>query len=257
MSVKNTLLSHKEALLLENLIAKHGLVVSVAQIFDELKKEKTKQEIYNLTSKMAKVGWLVRIRQGVYCIASLESRGTAGLSIFSIAQLIEKDSYISFEAALHYHSMFDQSLRAVRSVSLKKTKTVTVQDIEYEFIQTDEKLFYGFQEEWEGNQRIKVATAEKAILDILNYKRTEYMADIVLEKLRDYRDMIDWKNLFVLAKKQNLSVQRTLGFLLDKINIDTTELHDNLKTTKGYNRLTQDDRNFNAKWRLYYSNHFQ
>lgn len=254
--MKNTILSQKEADLLENLLFKYGVVVSFTQIFEELKEEKSKQEIYNLTSKLAKRGWLVRIRRGIYYIAGLESRGTTSLSVFVIANILEKDSYVSFEAALQYHGMFDQYLRKINCVSLKRNKTATVQKIEYEFFQTDKKLFYGFEEKWEGKQKIKVATAEKAILDILSFKRSDYMADLVLEKLRDYQHFLDIEKLVKLSKKQNLAVKRTLGFLLDKAGIETEEFHKEIKNFKGYNKLTTKADIFNAKWRLYHSNHF-
>ena len=243
--------------MLETLIEKYGLVVSVAQIFVELKQEKTRQEIYNLTSKLAKAGWLVRIRKGTYYIAGLESRGTTGLPIFAIAQLIEKDSYVSFEAALQYHGMFDQHLRVVRCISLKKMKKAEMQGIQYEFVQTAKKLFTGFEEKWEEGQKFRVATAEKALLDMLNFKRTDYIIDVVLEKLRVHQAELDWKKLFSLARQQNFAVQRTLGFLLDQINVKTDDFYSDIKTVKGYSRMTADSRIFNAKWRLYYSSHFK
>lgn len=257
--MKNTILSQKEAQLLEALITNHGLVVTTGQILERLKKDKSRQEGYNLMTKLAKAGWLVRIRQGVYYIANLESRGTVGLSVITIAQLIQEDSYISFEAALQYHGMFDQHLRAVYSITLKKTKNITIQNTDFHFIRTNRKMYYGFEKDWVEGRPIKVATAEKAILDILNFRRTDYMADIVLEKLRVYRDVFDWKRLFGFAENQNLAVKRTLGFLLDKLFIDNEDLYNQVKKANGYNylSLSREKQNFNAKWRLYHSEHFQ
>ena len=256
MSVKSTILSQKEALLLENLIAKYGLVVTFEQIFSELKKSKSRQEIRNLVSKITKAGWLVRVTKGVYYIANLESRGTASVSVFVIAHLLAQDSYVSFEGALQYHGMFDQHLRTIRSVSLKKRKAVVLQNTNYEFVKTGKKNFSGYETIWQEGQEARVATIEKAILDVLNFKRSAFAVDLIAEKLREHRDMINEKELNELSKKQSLTVQRLLGFLLDQADIDSSVIYKRLKNRQGYSRMTADSTKFNSKWRLYYHKHF-
>jgi len=256
MSVKSTILSQKEALLLENLIANYGLVVTFEQIFNELKKDKSRAEIRNLVSKITKAGWLVRVTKGIYYIASLESRGTASVSVFVLAHLLAQDSYVSFEGALQYHGMFDQHLRTIRSVSLKKRKTVVLQNTNYEFIKTGKKNFSGFETVWQEGQEARVATIEKAILDILNFKRSAFAVDLIVEKLREHRDIIDEKRLNELSKNQSLTVQRLLGFLLDQVDIESGVIYERLKNRQGYSRMTADSTEFNSKWRLYYHKHF-
>jgi len=257
MAMKSTILSQKEVLLLENLIVKYGLVVTFDQVFKELKNTKSRQEIYNQVGKLSKAGWLARITKGVYYIANLESRGTVSVSVFALARLLAKDSYVSFEGALQYHGMFDQHLRTIRSVSLKKRKMAILQKINYEFIKTGKKNFYGYETVWQEGQEARVATAEKAILDMLNFKRSASAVDLIAEKLREYQDMFDEKRLNQLSKKQSITVRRILGFLLDQADIDSGVIHKRLKDKQGYSRMTADSARFNAKWRLYYHKHFQ
>lgn len=256
MSVKSTILSQKEALLLENLIAKYGLVVTFEQIFSELEKSKSRQEIRNLVSKITKAGWLARVTKGIYYIASLESRGTASVSVFVLAHLLAQDSYVSFEGALQYHGMFDQHLRTIRSVSLKKRNAVVLQNTNYEFVKTGKKNFYGYETIWQEGQEARIATIEKAILDMLNFKRSAFASDLIAEKLREHRGMIDEKKINELSKKQSLTVQRLLGFLLDRADIDSVVIYKRLKNRRGYSRMTADSTKFNSKWRLYYHKHF-
>ena len=256
MSSKSISLSQKEILLLEDLIVKYGLVITFDQVFNELKKTKSRQEVRNLVSKLTKAGWLARVTKGIYYIASIESRGTASVSVFALACLLARDSYISFEAALQYHGMFDQHLRTIRSVSLIKRRTAVLQSINYEFIKTGKKNFYGYETVWQEGQETRIATAEKAILDILRFKRSAYSIDLVAEKLREYKEMFNKKQLNQLSEKQSLTVQRILGFLLDQTDIDSSVIFKRLKGKNGYSRMTVDSTRFNAKWRLYYHKHF-
>ncbi len=256
MTTKGTILSQKESELLENLIAKTGLFVAFEQIVEELNASMSRQEIRNLVSKLVRNGWLVRIKRGIYYIATLESRGTFSTSNFIIAQVISADSYISCESALQYHGMFDQHLKTITSVSLKRTAKKEIQGTTFEFITTSKDNFYGWKESNIEGRLVKIATAEKAILDILNFERTINSVDLVLEKLKDYQGSIDIAELNKFGEKQSSAVQRILGFLFDKAGIDSIYLHGLTKGESSSSRMTKDSKLFNAKWRLYYHKHF-
>ncbi|MBU2437144.1 MAG: hypothetical protein KKE55_05565, partial [Candidatus Omnitrophica bacterium] len=103
MDTKRTILSEKELNLIEDLIAKFGIIVSFEQIYSILKEKRNRQVVRNLVNKLTKNGWLVRIKKGMYAVASLESRGFLVTHTFKIAQILAPDSYISFEAALQHY----------------------------------------------------------------------------------------------------------------------------------------------------------
>jgi len=42
-------------------------------------------------------------------------------------------------------------------------------------------------------------------------------------------------------------VQRKLGFILDKIHIDSAKLYKSVKKHQGYSRFTKESKKFNAK----------
>lgn len=256
MTQNTTILSKKESFLIENLIAQYGLIVNFNQIYLELSRDYSRQQVRNLVSKMNKNGWLVRIKKGVYYITNLESRGFAGVSILVIAQTILEESYISFEAALEYHGIFDQHLRTISSVCLKKHADKTIQGIVYRFIKTTEKNFYGWEQAQIEGRIAKVAILEKAILDIIRSQRSIYSLDLVLEKLKEYKDSFDFEKLKGLAKGQSGTVQKILGFLLDKAGINSDSVLGLLKSNKGASFMTKDSGTFSAKWNLYYHNHF-
>lgn len=256
MSIKSTILSQKESELLENLIAKTGLFATFEQVVEELNSSMSRQEIRNLVSKLVKNGWLVRIKKGVYYITTLESRGTFNISGFIISQVLSADSYISCESALQHRGMFDQHLKTITGISLKKMSRKEIQGTTFEFITASKKNFYGWDEfEMEGCL-VKIATAEKAILDMLNFRRTIHSIDLVLEKLKDYQNNFDIAKLNEFSKKQSVTVKRILGFLFDKTGIDSSYIYNLTKGESSNSHMTGDSKLFNAKWRLYYHNHF-
>lgn len=257
MSIKSTILSQKESELLENLIVKNGLIITFKQIAEKLNSLMSRQEIRNLVSKLVRNGWLVRIKKGIYYITTLESRGTFNISNFIISQILCVNSYISCKSALQHYGMFDQHLRTVTSISLKRVSKKEIQGTIFKFITTNKNNFYGWKEiEMEG-RLVKIATLEKAILDMLNFKRTLSSVDLILEKLIDYQDNIDIARINEFSKNQSIVVQRIMGFLFDKIGIDSSYFLNLTKGKTSNSYMTKDSKLFSAKWRLYYHNHFE
>ena len=257
MTQNTTILSEKESFLMESLIVKYGLLVNFDQIQAELEKDYSRQQVRNLVAKMSKNGWLVRIKKGVYYIANLESRGFASASTFIIAQNILEESYVSFESALQHHGIFDQHLRMVNSICLKKQASKEIQDITYKFIKTSRKNFYGWQDVQMEGRTVKIATLEKAILDVINFQRTINSLDLVLEKFREYGNNFDLQKLHELGKNQSITVRKITGFLMDKAGLDSDQILQTIKGTKGVSFMTKDSDLFSAKWNLYYHNHFK
>lgn len=256
MAMKRTILSERELHLIEALIVKYGIVVTFGQIRSILKNKISVQGIRNLANKLTKNGWLVGVKKGTYAITSLESRGFTTLSVFKIAQTLEKDSYVSFEAALQYHGMFDQHLKRIVSVSLKRRAIKEIQGIRYQFVKTKKELFYGWQQQRVESHLVNIASAEKALLDMLSFKRDIYSIDLVLEKLKEHRDSFDFKQLDKFCEKQTMAVKRVIGFILDKLLIDSSHIYSLTKASKNCTYMTKDSKEFNAKWRLYFHKHF-
>jgi predicted transcriptional regulator of viral defense system len=256
MTKNTTILSQKESAILENLIAKYGLIVNFEQIQQEAGQDKSRQQVRNLVAKMSKNGWLVRIKKGAYYIANLESRGFANVDVSIIAQTILEESYVSFEAALQYHGIFDQHLRTVSSVCLKKYADKEIQGIAYKFVKTSRKNYYGFQQVQMEGRTVKIATLEKAILDMLHFQRSVNSLDLVLEKLKEYKENFDLERLKEYSENQSITVKKILGFLLDKAGMDSEFLLKSTGKTRGASSMTSDSELFSSKWNLYYHNHF-
>ena len=101
-----------------------------------------------------------------------------------------------------------------------------------------------------------IAEKEKAILDMLYFRSSDYVITLVLEKLKEYKDQIDFKKLKNYATKYSLSMVRKIGFLLDQIGVDSQDLLSLSESNKkSHNKLTKTSDLYNAKWRLYYDTH--
>lgn len=256
MSQNTTILSQKESSLLENLIYKYGLIVNFNQVQLSLNQNYSRQQVRNLAAKLTRNGWLVRIKKGVYYITNLESRGFAGVSVLVIARTLLAESYISFEAALQYHRIFDQHVQTVSSVCRQKHAAKTIQGITYRFIKTSAKNYYGWEETLVDGQMVKIATLEKAILDMIRSQRSIHTLDVVREKLIEYKNNFDFAKLNKFTLDQSITVRKILGFLLDQAGLDSVAIHNSLRNVKGASRMTRDSQLYSAKWHLYYHHHF-
>ncbi|OGS23489.1 MAG: hypothetical protein A2297_01685 [Elusimicrobia bacterium RIFOXYB2_FULL_48_7] len=253
--MKRTILSEKELKFLENAVATYGVIVTFEQL-SKISTDKQRQSVRNFTSKLSKKGWLVRIKRGVYFVAGIESLGFSGLSVYKTAQLLCAGCYVSFEAALQYHGMFDQGLKVIRSVSTNACKAKEIENVVYEFVKARGGLFYGFSEQRVENYLVKIASPEKAILDILCFGRSVHSADLVLEKLKAYKDDLDLSRFKEYCSRQPVTVKRILGFLFDKAGIDSGFVYDAVKGIHNSSLMAAGSGKFNAKWRLYYDEHF-
>lgn len=254
--MKHTILSRKELAILEKIIANYGSIVRFNEIEKLVGDDYSYDELKNEVSFLAKRGWLVRIKRGVFAVASLESHSFANTSPLVIANVLAPDSYVSFEYALNYYGLFDQLSNRIIGVNTKTTKKFTFQDQEYRFLNVKPDYFFGFKEISINNQIAKVADLEKAILDYLYFRNDTYSNDLVLEKLKDNKDDFDFEKLKDYGLLYSLSVKRRLGFLLNLVGEETDELLSGIKKRGGYSKLTKNSNKFNAKWRIYYEDRF-
>ncbi len=250
------MISTKSSELLENLIIKYGQIITAQHIFSEASAFTNHKQTQYLITTLVKQGWLVRIKKGLYAISDLSSRGFLSLSSYVVANLLVKDSYVSFESALHHHGMLDQLTNKIISVSLKMHKTVQLQNIEYSFVKTKADYYFGWQEASIDNKTARIATAEKALIDMVNFHKSIYAIDLVIEKLREHKNNFDIARLNEYIGKLSMTTIKIFGFIFDLLSIDSSQLLKLAKQTSGAHRMTARARTFNAKWRLYYDVYF-
>lgn len=249
-------LNENELEILETALISHGVIVTFEQLsslFDE-DREYTRKRVHRLE----KQGWLKRIKKGIFALSDLSSRGSLSISHLAIVNILVHDAYISFEAALQHRGYFDQLLAQITSISLKQYKATTIDRISYKFIKTQQRYFYGWDTYDIDGQSVKIASAEKALVDLIQFHRSLYSTDLVLEKLRDYQHDIDMQRLVEYALKANLTTRRIVGFLMDCVGIDSSKLLASVAGKQSVSSISESEENiYNHKWKLYYDQRFE
>jgi predicted transcriptional regulator of viral defense system len=253
--MNQTILSFKQSNLLENLIVKHGQLVTSHQIYEEASSSWDYKQSKNLITKLVKNGWLVRIKRGLYAISDLSSRGSLTLSPFLVANLLVDDSYVSFESALSQYGMFDQLTAKTISVSLKAYKSVKVAGFDYSYVKTKPEYYFGWQEIQIENKAVRVATSEKALIDIVNFHKSQYSIDLVIEKLSEHKNDLDFLRLNDYLSKLPTTTIKIFGLIFDFLGINSERLLSQV-SKRGTHWMIPGDKKFNSKWRLYYNPYF-
>lgn len=254
--MKQTILSVKQSELLENLIVKYGQIATSGQILSQAEDSWDYKQAKNLVTKLVKNGWLIRIKRGLYAISDLSTRGFLTLSPYVVANLLVPDSYVSFESALQQYGMFDQLTDTTISVSLKMYKVVKINSIEYSFVKTKPEYYFGWQEVNVDNRNARVATPEKALIDMVNFHKSQYAIDLVIEKLQEHKSDLDMDRLNDYLSRFSLTTIKIFGLIFDLIGINSDKLYELGKTKHGTHWMLSGDSEFNAKWRLYYRAYF-
>jgi len=255
MVAKNTILSKKDSRLLEDVVLAYGQVATTDQlgkVFEQAYARKSDR--IRRISVLAKAGWLVRIKKGLYLVVTdLSSLAAGNVSNFVISNALNSKSYVSFANALNWYGMFDQLTKSVDAVTSARARNYRFQNTEFRFFRVKEKLFFGFAKERADGKIVNIAEREKIILDYLSLRRNAATVSLVFEKLKEHKGAFDFSKMIDYAKAYNLTIQRNLGFLLDTIGVSTDVLHVIArKKMIGFSKMHRNAKTFNAKWRLYY-----
>ena len=249
-------ITEEELINLETVLARHGALVSFDQLADVFIEDR--QYLRKRISKLTRKGWLFRIKKGLYVVSDLHSRGTLSISQYSIVNALVDQAYISFESALQYHGYYDQLLNKVSSIATKQYPDKVIDGVTFSFVKTLPEYFYGWETHQIDGQAVKIASKEKALIDLIHFHRNRYSVDLVLEKLGNHRNEFNLELLIDLSFKTNTATQRILGFGLDCLKLDPSRLSKALQTIKGTSRITDSaDNLYNNKWRLYYDRYFE
>ena len=254
--MKNTTLAVKDGELLETLIAKYGKVATAKQIETEAEGTWDYQQTHNRIQQLVKNGWLIRIKRGLYALNDLSSRGFLSISPYVIAGLLVEDSYVSFETALNYRGMFDQFVQQYTSVSLKQYKETNLESIRYRFIKSQERFFVGWEQVEIENMTARIASAEKALVDLIHFRTGKYVVDLVIEKLHTYKEDLNIENLVHYAGLASQKTVKIFGLVFDLLGWDSKELSQLLANKRSTHWIDPNDKTFNARWRLYYDDYF-
>ena len=251
--MKNTILSEKDAQLIEKIILQYGRIVNIKSLMSVFQEEYSKASAHNRINMLANAGWFRRMKRGLYLVIdSLSARSGIDISLLSIANVLVNDSYVSLSHALNYYQLFDQYSTTAVSVSLRESRKYLLDDFIFKYSKVKKELYFGFTEKIINGKKVRLAEVEKALIDYLYLDKSFASASLIFEKLRDHYQEIDLRKLQEYGARCGLTIARKIGFMLDQLGLDSGILHKALQKNRGISHFTANSKVFNAKWRLYY-----
>ena len=113
-------------------------------------------------------------------------------------------------------------------------------------------MYFGFTERLIEGKKVRLAEAEKALIDFLYLDKSFGSASLVFEVLRDHNRYLDLGKLQSYAIRAGITMQRKIGFLLDTLKLEASQVFRAVQKNRGAAHFTAASKKFNAKWRLYY-----
>jgi len=238
-SVSKSLLTQAQAEIIDETSMRHGDIITFEQIFSIFGQEYSRAYLKRIMSQLVKNGWLVRLRKGEYFVTDLSNLGSTSLSVYFIANHYVQESYVSFGQALQHHGMYDQLLSTVTSVSLRQHKQVALGGITYRYIKTQDKYHFGYEDVRMDGRFVRVATAEKALIDMLQFHRTPGAVDIVTEKVLTHHRDLDFDRLRDYLARSPQVVSKLMDSILIQLDISDRSISQTVEA----NAWGQDTKN--------------
>lgn len=253
--MKNTILSENDAQLLEKALLRYGRILTIGDLMSVFQGRYSSFSAHNRINLLTSLGWLRRIKRGLYLIIdSLVARSQIDVPLTSIANALMRDSYISLSHALNYYQLFDQYSPTVVSITFTANKKYLFDNYIFRYLKVKKNMYFGFTEKIVDGKKVRIAEAEKALIDYLYLDKSFESVNLVFEKLKEYSQELDLKKLQKYALRSGLTISRKIGFMLDQLGLDSTHLHGIICKNRSISKLTAESKSFNAKWRLYYDN---
>ena len=186
---------------------------------------------------LAKSGWVVRLHKGLYALSS-SIPGVSPLHEFEIAMALVQPAAISHWSALHHHGLTEQLPRRVfvlttAGISVPhrrgtkaqgSDKGYPVAGVTYQFVQVKPERFFGVEEVWVGEARIKITDPERTLLDGLTMPH--YCGDFaeVLHAFQMRGQNLDLKRIIAYALRLDAATVKRLGWILEHQGIEPIRL---------------------------------
>ena len=163
-------------------------------------------------NKMNLVNWqkknyIIKIRNGYY---KFSGKPETEKELFIVANKIYQPSYISLETALAYYNLIPEGVFMVKSITTLKTQTFKNALSAFHYHNIKESAFTGYDFELLSNKIFRIASPEKALLDLFYLKG---MGD----KLEDIDSLR--LNMFTLKEIISLDKMQTLAELFESVKL--------------------------------------
>jgi len=164
--------------------------------------EKSTDEVFHRRrlNEWQEKNYIKKLVKGYYIFSDIK---TDDYVLYEIANRIYSPSYISLETALSYHRLIPEGVYLITSVSTRKTNSFKTPLAIFGYRKIKSSLFFGYVIERHNNRVFKIASPEKAILDLF-YLKPDLSGPSSFKSLRinnnNFKEIIDRKKLFSYLK---------------------------------------------------------
>jgi len=198
---------------------------------------------------MARSGWIVRLRRGIYALSGA-APGNLPLHEFEIGMALVHPSAISHWSALSYHGLTEQTPRHVfvltparsvprlRGEKKRADPGYPVGNTIYRFVQVKPERFFGIDEVWVNEARIKITDPERTLIDGIT--APQYCGDFseVLHAFEVRGPKLDLDRIIGYTLKMDAATAKRLGWILENRGVKSSRLKElQAVPIKGYRVL--------------------
>lgn len=202
--------------------------------------ELSPQRVRALLSQLAQAGWIERLKRGSYATTMPALQAT--LHPYAIAQALLSPLAISHWSALAHHGFTTQIPPMVQASTTATVVTPEMRQgaayrprgravwralgLEFEFIQIQEKHFFGFQQEWVSRwHRVAITDPERTLLDLFAAPQVFGSLQTGLETLEAQLHRLDVDKLVHYALRYEVgAVIKRLGWALETLGAPATTI---------------------------------
>lgn len=133
--------------------------------------ETTYDTAKSTASRLARNGWLTRLKPGLYLVVPLAAGERAEYTAheFHVASHLADPMYVGFWSALNHHGLTEQVPRSVYVATTKRLSDKTIHGVEYHRVTLAERKFFGFEPHAVDGRRVPVSTPEKTLVDCADH----------------------------------------------------------------------------------------
>jgi predicted transcriptional regulator of viral defense system len=200
---------------------------------------------------LARSGWLVRLRKGLYALSS-SVPGVTPAHEYEIAMALVEPAAISHWTALHHHGLTAQLPRKVFVLTTTEVSVPRVRRAEsrerrdgypaggmvYQFVQVKPERFFGTERVWIGESRVVFTDPERTLLDGLSMP--QHCGDFaeVLHAFGVRMPAMDIDRIIAYALELDAAAVKRLGWVLEHHGVDVSKLDRLLDfPIRGYRKL--------------------
>lgn len=199
------------------------------------------QQARKTLSRLAKNGWIKRLKRGLYLLVPLEAGidGQWGDDPLLIGTQLTSEGIIAYWTALHFWQMTEQVPRTifVQAKAQRSPAQEIILGVRYQFVSITPDRFFGIQKQTSKGMPFGITDREKTLIDACS--RPDLCGGILqIAQALESVEILDWKKLDqYLERFDSGAVYKRLGYLVERLNILMSDREERLKSWQS--KLTQ------------------